>query len=162
MWCPTLDWGWRPEGAGGLQGYGLGESGGCPCQSPHCPCPVAPRSADHLGPYAQAAHPAPHGSGSGPAGQGWKPRGGIPCLLGHPGAALDLAGLGTGCEGQGAVLGRLGCLRSVVGWAALSRDQCLSRRCGPQGDHSGLRRLRSRCPQNSVGSGDGGVADPGP
>lgn len=161
MCCPTLDWGWTPGPAAGLQGCGHGESGGCSCQSPHCLYPAAPTSAARLGPSAQAAQPAPRGSGSGPVGLGWGLTSGLPCLLGSPGAAPDLAGLGTGCEGQGAASWRPGHLLSASGWAAPSGDQCLSRHCGHQGGHSGLKRLRSRCPRNSVESGDGAEAGPG-
>lgn len=151
--CSTLDWGWGPWE---LQGCEHGECGGCFCPSPHCLCPAAPRSAAHLGPDAPAALSALHGSDSGPAGQGWGPTAGLPCLLGPHAAAPDPAGPGTGCVGQEAVSGRPGCPWSPAGWDAPAGGQCLSLHCGHQGGRSGPRRLRNRCPQSNGGSGDGG------
>lgn len=162
VWCPTRDWGWRPGEAGGPQGCEPGGSGGCSCLSPHRPWPGAPRSAGRLGPCAPAAPPAPRGSGSGPAGRGWGPTAGLPCLPGPRGAAPDPVGLGTGCGGRGAVLARPGCLWSTAGWAAPSGNQCLNLHCGHRGGRSGLRRRRSRCPRSGGGIGGAVAAGPGP
>lgn len=162
VWRLPLGWGWRPGEAGAPQGCEPGQSGGCSCLSPRWPCPGAPTSAAHLGPCAPAAWSAPHDSGSGPAGRGWRPTAGLPCLLGLHGAAPDPVGLWTGCAGQGAVSGRPGCLWSDAGWAAPSGGRCPCLHRGHQGGRSGLRTLRSRCPRSSGGSGDGGAAGPGP
>ena len=157
--CSTQDGGWEPWE---LQGCGRGECGGCFCRNPHCPCPAAPRNAARLGPDAPAALPALHGSDSGPAGQGWAPTAGLPCLLGPHAATPDPAGPGTGFAGREAVSGRPGCPWSPAGWDAPAGGQCLILHCGHQGGRSGPRRLRNRCPQSNGGSGDGGAAGPGP
>lgn len=113
VWGPTRGWGKTWEAAGGLRGCGHGASGGCSSQSP--PCSPAHRNAGRLGLSAPAAPPAPPGSGSGHAGQGWGLAAEPPCLLVSPGGAPVPTHLEIDCGGREAVSGRQGCLWSAAG-----------------------------------------------
>lgn len=163
-WQPALGLGSSPWKAGGLRGCGRVESAGCSFQNPQIrrhPCSGPPTSAARLGPCAPPAPPAPRGSGCGRAALGWGPPAESLGPPGPRGAVPAPAGPETGCEGPAAVSGRPGARGSAGGWATPSGSRWPSRRCGRPGGRSGPRRLRSRCPRSSGGSGGGGAADLG-